>query len=269
MNAYIFDVDGVLNNMQTRKITKPEVIPLLVSLLQNGSPLSFISGRGLLSLRSQVIKLIEEYVDKHPTLDKHILDQIYVSGEFGGVSCVHVNGVRHEAINHDLIIPEEIRRGLHLIAFQYADYAFVATEKQTVFTVVGNPELKEEEFQQQKKTIIDDFKKVTNPYPELEVHSDRMAINIRHKKANKSYATDLFLSWLKEKGVTPEKYFVFGDSPSDLEMGTELDRQKLPFEFIYVGEKSELNESKHTFPVTVTKGYCDEGTVEYLISHQQ
>ena len=48
MKAYLFDVDGVLNNMENRKISKPEIIVHLVGLLQKGSPIGFISGRGLL-----------------------------------------------------------------------------------------------------------------------------------------------------------------------------------------------------------------------------
>ena len=67
--------------------------------------------------------------------------------------------------------------------------------------------------------------------------------------------------------MKPEKYFVFGDSPTDLEMGEELHRQQVPFEFIYVGEQTELNQLKPAFSISFTKGDFDEGTLEFLKSH--
>jgi hydroxymethylpyrimidine pyrophosphatase-like HAD family hydrolase len=265
MLAYLFDVDGVLTNPQTRnKITKPELITMLINKLNEGSPLGFISGRGMLWLRSSVVKVLENYLMDHPGFAKSILDNIYVAGEFGGVTCIHTNGQRQETVNNAWIIPEEIRRGLHLVSFQFSDYVSVETEKQTIFTVFANQNITEEDFQTRKNVIVEEFQHVLEGYPDLEVQADRLAINIRYKKANKKNATDMFLQWLKEKGFTPEKYYVFGDSPTDLEMGEELQRQKIPFAFIYVGEQSELTNSHHTFPLTVTKGHCDEGTVEYL-----
>jgi hydroxymethylpyrimidine pyrophosphatase-like HAD family hydrolase len=263
MNAYLFDVDGVLNNARSYKINS-ELTTILINKLVTGNLLGFISGRGLLWLRSDVVKVLENYLSDHPGLDKQLLDNVYVSGEFGGVTCIHENGIRKEFVNKEFIIPEEIRRGLHLVSFQYSDYVSIITEKQTVFTVVANQKVTEEDFQAHKKDIIEEFKQIILPHPELDVHSDRFAINIRNKNANKSYATDMFLSWQKEKGFVSEKYFVFGDSPSDLEMGEELQKQHLSFEFVYVGEQSELELSKPSFPLTVTKGHCDEGTIEYF-----
>lgn len=267
MFAYLFDVDGVLTNSQTRKISKPELITNLVSKLHEGSPLGFISGRGMLWLRSSVVKVLENYLGDHPGFNKNILDNIFVAGEFGGVICVHKNGVRLESVNKKFAIPEEAQRGLHLVTFQYSDYIFVETEKQTVFSVASKIGIKDNEFELRKNNIIQEFQEVVASFPDLEVQTDRMAINVRNKEANKSYATDIFINWLKEKGVIPEKFIVFGDSPTDLEMGEQLHQKQQPFDFIYVGNKSELANASHQFQVTVTKGNLDEGTLEYLTQH--
>lgn len=266
MNAYLFDVDGVLTNMEKRKIDKPEIIPLLISLLQKGSPLGFISGRGMLWLRSNLVKMLENYLNDHPGFKENMLDNVFVSAEFGGVFCAHKNGIREETVNREFTIPDEVKRGLHFVAFQYSDIVYVETEKQTIFTVVGNHDLREEDFKSKKNLIIEAFKQVLIPFPYLEVQTDRLAINVRYKKANKSYATDMFLSFLIKKNLTTEKFFVFGDSPTDLEMGVELQKQQKSFEFIYVGEQSELEQSNPAFQITFTKRRCDEGTLEYFTS---
>lgn len=266
MNAFLFDVDGVLNTMENRTMSKPEIIVHLITLLQKGMPLGFISGRGLLWLRTDLIKVLEKYVDEHPTLAKSILDLVYVSGEFGGVTDIHSTGIRYESVNKDFVIPSKLHKSLLEVAQQFHDYVFYDTGKQTIFTLEGNNDITEAEFQDHKQEIVTSLETLVREYPELEVQADRLAINVRYKKANKRYATQKYLAWLQEKKLVPEKFYVFGDSPSDLEMGVELQSQQLPFEFVYVGESEELHKEKYTFFMHVTKGHCVDGTIEYLDS---
>ena len=263
MNAYLFDVDGVLNNSRSTIINQ-QFIPILIKKLYEGHILGIISGRSMLWLRAEIVKAFENYLNDHPGFNQKLIDNLYVSGEFGGVFCVHIDGKRKESVNKHFAIPEEIKRGLHLISFQYSDYVFIVEDKQTIFSAVAKENVTEKEFHLRKNDMIEDFKQVIASDPELEVHSDRIAINIRNKQANKSYATDMFLNWLKEKGLSPEKFIVFGDSPTDLEMGEELHRQQKQFDFIYVGDKSEIAHTNQKFQVTVTNGNLDEGTLEYL-----
>lgn len=267
MNAYLFDVDGVLTNPQNRLINKPELISFLVAKLQQGVPLGFISGRGMLWLRSSIVKVLENYLSDHPGFEPKILDNVFVSGEFGGAVCIHENGLRKESINHALTVPDEVKRGLHLVAFEFSEYIYIETEKQTIFTVVAKPTVTKEEFQLHRDEMMRAFQEVVAPFKDIEVQTDTIAINIRNKNANKRSVTDKYLQWLKEKGITPEKYFVFGDSPSDLEMGEELHKQQVSFEFVYVGEQENVKSLHTAFAVTFTKGNFDEGTLEFLKSH--
>ncbi|HVA96908.1 MAG TPA: trehalose-phosphatase [Candidatus Acidoferrales bacterium] len=266
MEAYLFDVDGVLTNTQTPDVINPEFTLFLITYLQQGIPLGFISGRGMLWLRSKFIKVLEKYVNEHKTLNKNILDLLYVSGEFGVVTACHIDGQRTEKVDKAFIIPSEIKNALMIHAQEFSDYVFVETEKQTIFTLRANLDVDFDVFQEHKKEIVASFEEVLKTHPEIEVQTDRIAINIRYRRANKKYATDKYLEWLSEKKYIPEKFIVFGDSPTDLEMGEELQRQQKHFEFIYVGEQSEL-QTQRSFPITFTKGHCDEGTLEYLKTH--
>jgi len=267
MNTYLFDIDGVLTNLRTPEVIQPKIFTILISFLKKGIPLGFISGRGMWWLRTEFIKKMESYVAVHQ-LDKNILDLLYVSGEFGVVKALHINGERIETMDEKFIIPQKVREKLTSYAERFKDIVFVE-EKQTVFTLRSNFDIKEEILKKHKQDIITGLEKILQDYPEIEVLSDKIAINIRYKKANKTLATDNFISWLNEKGFYPEKYFVFGDSQTDLEMGLELQKQKLSFEFIYVGDLEELDASKDTFPVIATSNHGDEGTIEYLSAHLQ
>jgi hydroxymethylpyrimidine pyrophosphatase-like HAD family hydrolase len=57
MNAYIFDVDGVITNPKNQEVINPVVFEKLITLLQQGIPLSFITGRGMHWLHSNIIKV--------------------------------------------------------------------------------------------------------------------------------------------------------------------------------------------------------------------
>ncbi len=266
MDAYLFDVDGVITDPIKREITKPEIVMQLVNKLNEGDTVGLISGRGLLWLRSRVVKVLENYIDDHPIYDKKILDNVFVSGEFGGVVSVHLNGERKESVNQEFAIPLGLRSLLEIKAEEFSDYVFVDHEKQTQFTLEATFNKNVNLMDDHGDEIASALGPLIQDLPELEAHVDRLAVNIKNKKANKSYSTQQFLNWLKDKAITPQKIYVFGDSPSDIEMGAKLTEQNLPFEFIFAGEENEIDKSSISFPLTITKGHCDEGTLEYLNS---
>lgn len=78
MNAYLFDVDGVITDPVEKKITKPELVSILTSKLENGTPCSFISGRGIDWLRTHVMEEFEKYFDEHYSSHKGMLDLLYI-----------------------------------------------------------------------------------------------------------------------------------------------------------------------------------------------
>jgi phosphoserine phosphatase len=264
MTAYLFDIDGVITNPQTRQIGNPELITHIVSRLEKNNPIGLISGRAYPWIVERVLQKIEHYVAEHTNLSPNILDNLFVSGEFGGVGAVHVNGKRKEFIKRDVIIPPELRNQLKNVAKQFTQYAFIDEEKQTQFSMEMNYDRDEQTFSHNAREIAKTLCTVVGDNASIEVHVDRIGINVKYRNVNKHYATDQFLGWLQEKKRKPQKFYVFGDSVSDLEIGEALHKHNLPFTFVFVGEK-ELIEEKHVqFPFIVTQGHCDEGTLEFL-----
>lgn len=263
MNAYLFDVDGVLTDIKNRVVDKEELIAQIISKLQNGEPVGFITGRGLDWLSENAINALEAYInDKN--LDVKLLNNLYVSGEFGGVSMMHVNGERKIIVDENFAIPKNLREKLIEKIREYKDVVYPETEKQTMVSAPSYPETAERLFNEKKHEIIESLKKIIEGHNEFEVHSDRYAINVKNKKADKHHATSLFIDWLKVKQFMPDKYFAFGDSISDLEIGQELYDRGLDMEFIFVGKAEELEGKNIQFPYIVTQADFDAGTLEYL-----
>lgn len=269
MTAYIFDVDGVITNPQTRTIKHPELISEIIKILENQNPVAFITGRALPWLKKRLLSNFQDYI-KINNLEKTMLDNIFISGEFGGCSIVFNNGFPKETVNSSLSLNPELVNRLSEATKQFSDIVFIDQDKQTEFSVEMKQKVTVAQFAKRKHEIASTFNKIVQDLKleELvEVHEDRIAINIKSKISNKKLSTRQFLDWLSVKNLKPEKILAFGDSISDLEIAEQLKEDNLNFEFIYTGNPDEIKD-KTTFPVTFTiekfGKETDEGTLRYL-----
>ncbi len=266
LSTYIFDVDGVITSPVEKKIIEMDLIEILALKLQKNMPIAFISGRGLEWLKVQVVEVLEKYLDAHPQMDKKMLDNLYVSGEFGGVYALHRDGERVVRYNAEFSMPKVLRARLNKVAFQFADIGFVEHEKQIQFTIEAKKG--KDYFKDGGDKIVEVLRKELKAYPDFAASYDRIGMNVKHKKANKRYAIKQYLDWMHEKGFSPHNFYVFGDSPSDLEMGDELFTQKKKVSFIFVGNKHDIADKEVQFPLAFTKEHCDKGTLEFLREQQ-
>lgn len=260
--SYIFDVDGVITSPVEKKITQPELIPMFAEKLKQDKPIALISGRGLDWMKKQILSGLGQYLEDHAEMNRKLLDNLYVSGEFGGVHLTYTNGIAQESVNENFAIESKLRNKLNHKAEEFSDFAKIEHDKQTQFSMEAKGE--NHFLGDDGANIAEQLEEHVKDIPHLEVKRDRIGMNVKHKDANKRFATSHFLRWLEEKQCIVDKFYIFGDSPSDLEMGEELHAHHVPFEFIYVGEKETLHDTDSSFPIHFTKKLCDEGTVEYL-----
>ncbi len=261
MNAWLFDVDGVITNLQTRKVEHPQIIQKIVEKLQNNEPVGIITGRSLPSLSNKVLSKIENQTKPQD------LSNLFASPEFGAITIDYSKGKRVENIDKTLLIPSSLINECRSIADNYKDVFYVDEEKITHFTLAVHKGIDENVFKTKQIELVKKLGKLVTKLGlgnEIEVHHDSIAINVKNKKLNKHLATQKLLSWLMGKNSNPELFFVFGDSKSDLEMGEELFNQSKKFTFVYVGE-GKIKETG--FKITRTSKLYDEGALEYLLSN--
>jgi hydroxymethylpyrimidine pyrophosphatase-like HAD family hydrolase len=255
MTAFLFDIDGVLTDLDKRQITKPALVNHITSALQAGDIVGLITGRAFSWIEERVLSVIDVKNDN-----------LYVSGEFGGVFATYHKGKQKVHVNKELDLSSEFKKALEEVAKHYDEFVFVDHAKQTMFTVEASYKNPEEVYRAHKEEIAEDFRKVIKGHDELEVLVDLLGIPVKNKKANKRFATNQFLKWLSQKKVMPKQFYAFGDTVSDLEIGEELYANNLPVVFVFVGEKKLLHKVKVSFPVKKPKGRYDAGTVEFLKS---
>lgn len=262
MNVYIFDVDGVITDRNTQVNSK--ILHLLVTLIEKGNFIAFVTGRSLVRIQTEILIPIEKLVRNTNTLE-----HIYVACEFGGIHAEYENGVRLTRVEEKLKPSKEFEEQTKQIVDEFKDSTFFE-DKQTLLTFTHKPHTPFELFKADQDKLImrlETLLEKENLKDSFEVQRDAIATNLRHKNLNKSFATHEVLEWLDKKGVQPESYLVFGDAKSDLEMGYELSTQGKNFTFFYVGDRKDIEGVQCAFDITYTQKQFDQGTLEYLKTH--
>lgn len=261
-NAWLFDIDGVITNPTEKMITEPEIIDELIIRLKRGEPVALVSGRAMSWIKRTVVDQIKAQID-----DVSLLDNLFVSAEFGGINSCFLNGEDLMTVDHEEEIPPDIiDKATRLIKEKYEDVAFIDEEKQIQFTVEMLKGITIEQFRLRQKEFSEALRGIVEESDEssmLEVHVDRIATNIKNRNLNKHFAARGILSWLKARNVSPETFRVFGDSITDLEMGRELTNSGKNVKFIFVGD-DEIEDEEFTI---INQGNVDKGTLEYLKSN--
>ncbi len=263
--AWVFDVDGVVTDPVEKRITKPVILDFIVKKLKQKEPVAFLTGRAMSWMEERVLTPLEEEIK-----DKSLLDNLYVSAEFGGSLIVYNKGERQRLENSEITPPQNVVEIATKIASRYANSMFIDTAKKTHFTLEMNDGVDFDRFKEDQIRLDAEFEQLlkdcllTNQF---EILSDRIATSIRDKRINKRFAIKELLKWISKRGIKPNKYIVFGDNKADLEMGEELADSGLEQDFVFVGEKDQIELGKYSFPIIITNHQCDTGTAEYLANY--
>lgn len=266
-NAWLFDVDGVITNPEQKRVTEPQILDEIAKRLQRNEPVALITGRNLEWVTDRVASQLETKVT-----EKKLLDNLFVSGEFGGSFTIYRNGQRNQKVDEEIRVPQDIIEKAREIAAKFSDSMFFDESKKTMVSIEMNDNLSIDQFKSPQKELVEQLNRMLEEehvQDRFMVHADSIATNIRDKKANKRFAAKQVIGWLVDKGIRPQSFITTGDSSSDLEMAQEIHDKGLPVTFVFVGKETDrrkIGGQNLPFPVTFTQGKYEKGTLEYLAS---
>lgn len=264
--AWIFDIDGVITNLQMKTVNNPKILDLIAQKLNDNEPVALNTGRGLDWTIKNVINPIIHYVS-----DKKVLENFLAIGEKGG-AWLTVNEDESKTIQIDksLCIPSPLHKEIkNLVAKKYSEALKEYEIKPTMISFEMTTGFSYEKFKIiQKKLIqeINDLVKRTGLKDDLRVDPTRIAIDVEYQRVGKGFAMERILSWLKNKNILPNKIIAFGDSKSDFEMAQKAAGQSFQTEFVYVGGDNAFENIKTEIPIIIPKNKFEKGTLEYLQS---
>lgn len=258
MKAWIFDVDGVITNLQAKKVVTTNIFPLLNQLLINNDAVIFNTGRDIPWVLERVIKPWKEQGLKDHT------SHVFLVGEKGGVwQELERNMMVDDRFRISTSFQNDLRK---LIADEFSDTMFFDENKNTMISV----EMKDGEnidiYHKRREELVLAIESLLKRYHinNLTIDKSNISTDIQHPEVGKGYGIKRILTWLDEQKHKPDYFYCFGDSLSDLEMGEELYKQEKPFTYIYTGVKETVVSDSYAFPIQFTKAHFDKGTLEFL-----
>jgi HAD superfamily hydrolase (TIGR01484 family) len=263
MNAYIFDVDGVITEPALKKVEQKEILQKIARLLADNNPVALNTGRSLTWINERVIDPLLKYIT-----DKADLENLFPVGEKGGtwLTFDKDGNIQHHK-DETISTPSELQNKIKdLIKNNYSESMFYDNTKETMISTEMHDSYSISEYKQLQDKLVkqmNDLLNNMNLSQTLKIDPTTIATDIENKTVGKDFAVKRIIEYINDLGLKIQKFIAFGDSKSDIPMAAKLHEQKIPVELVYVG-KNTFAENEYPFPVTFTQEKFDKGTLEYL-----
>lgn len=265
--AWIFDVDGVLTNPEAKQVLLTAIFDELSKRLQKGEPIILNTGRSVDFVTRKILRPLSMRLSNQKYMEKLI-----TLAEKGAI-CITFdsNGKRIITIDHGMQISQELQDEIKAIVDQqpYSDTMFFDKTKQTMSSIelkAGKPILLFREYQKNLVKILQNFLKKNNLENTMRIDPTTICTDVENVNVGKSLGVKKFLKMLEEKGVFPNEFICFGDSPSDLDMLKELKSQGKKTIFVFVGDKEQV-KNQDEGSIIFSDLHSDMGTLSYLVNH--
>ena len=262
MNAYIFDVDGVITD-PTTKLPQDKVLDILLNKLKKNEPIAFNTGRSVRWVYEKVIKNMGLGIK-----DLGILNNLFVIGEFGGTMLeFNKAGKPQFSIDENIKTPKYLEEKANLILKEYNSSMFHNNSEDKKETMISSEMLTNfslEKYHEEQEKLFERWRELVKALKlegKYKVSKGMIGTDIMNINVGKKFATKKTFIWLREKGFNPRDAYIFGDSELDILMAEESFEEGIQTTFVFVGG----NISKdYPFTVIETDERFTEGTLEYL-----
>lgn len=258
-SVYIFDVDGVLNNL-TSSESDPRIIAHIATLLDAGTYVAVNTGRGYEWVEDNVIQPLKKELE---TADS--LNRFFVAVEMGGLA-VEFEGCAENRIKSAFSLSKEqiaLVRSTFETYPKYTDTLYWYG-KESMATLVKNNTTSMEVFRPIQKALTTILQVAFNQQNVVVANSND-AIDIHSIQAGKWAGAELIYEWLRRSTNVDHDHFVcLGDSPVDYEMARFFAEQSHDTVFVFTGSELGATGSYANLEVVKTELPYNEGAYQYL-----
>lgn len=255
----LFDIDGVITHPHIKK-PNDAILTFIASKLHK-KPVALVTGRATGWMQREIIPLVKEKLENDTDIDN-----LFISGEKGGVWIEFSNGVARPFIDKTIAFPRDVAKQIYLhiqgkkgIFFDRDKYTMVSIEiigGEDTGKIYEQKKILQEVLEWTQKTILPNF-------PELVVEPSEISIDLLVKGIDKRVSVKQFLTFLEKKHIPAQSFIMFGDSPSDTLVPQELLAMGKEVTFMYVG-KEPLTKT-YNFPIiTGQTGFYDTAVIELI-----
>ena len=269
--ALLADVDGPISNPDAKSIVNPRIVPAITTLLRNGVPIVFNTGRSADFVQQNVFTPILEASPEN----LHLLHGVCEKGVVW-LSLDDNSDVWH-FIDETIAVPRELRATTQvLVDEKYANTMFYDHTKESMISVERRPDVDHDTYQRAQRDFVADLDQmirhagyvVTRPGPDarngdatLQIDPSIISVDLESVKVGKDLGAERAFELLSE--THPQRWRTIGDSAVDYAMADWLHARGLDVAHIDVGPNRE--KRKRPYDVLIANnGIHDEAGGAYL-----
>lgn len=262
---YIFDIDGVLTNPDT-KVPNSHILHFIAEELNKGWHVAIATGRSSTWVQQHITPLVSK------DLQGALLDNLFVSCEKGAVTITFSGNVPNTDIDAQFHIPHPIQDIIQQ-AISGMDGIFFDPDKRTMLSVeiVGGEDKEKVAIEKGMLEKLENFvaDHILPEFPDVHMEKTEISMDLQSKYIDKRIAAEKLFNFLRNKNIKPNSFVAFGDSPSDASIAEKIVEEEGKVTFVYVGKKPLVRE--YGFPV-ISPGngtYYDEAVLQILQQLQE
>ncbi len=260
MNAWVFDIDGVITDPVSKKADH-KILKHLSNILQNGDFVSFNTGRSFVWTKDVILDSLLEYVTDHS-----LLKNVFVICEMGNVLAVYKDSEWQKRVLDDSL-PEVIQKEIKkIIEEEFSECMFFDETKETMITAEMKEGFSMDLFKKRVKSLEEKVNAIlmNKKYASLELRAvaGHISLDVQYEDAGKHLGAERIEDFMMENGIKPETVYMLGDSNSDSQMAQELEGSHKVI-FVFVNDKSALKDTPMC-EIIYTKEKFTNGTLEFL-----
>ncbi len=262
MNAWVFDIDGVIVDPITKK-PEDNVLKHISKILDGGNFVALNTGRSFSWTQDSLLSKLSKFI-----LNPEHFKNFFVVCEKGNVLSEYKDREWTKKVLDDPL-PEVLKNEIKgIIDSEFSECMFLDESKETMITA----EMKEGFDTDVFKPRVESLNKQVNAlimnkkYASIELKTDptQISLDVQYEDAGKHLGAERIEDFMMEKGIKPETIYMLGDSSSDVQMAEELEGSYHVI-FVFVNDKSRL-KNPPMCEVVYTKEKFTKGTLEFLDS---
>lgn len=260
-SVFIFDVDGVLNNLQAYE-PDVRIIARMAELLDSGTFVAINTGRGYAWVEESIVRPLRKALKTPDSLSR-----FFVAVEMGGLGIEFKDHTEQRIKSAFSLSQEQIAR-VRSTFEAYPEYTdkLYWYGKESMATLVKNSTTSMEDFRPIQKALTAILQEAFKN-DDVTVANSNDAVDVHATGGGKWAGAQLVYEWLRRSTDIKHDHFVcFGDSVVDYEMARFFAEQSHDTVFVFTGPAFENDSPYANLKVVKTELPYSEGTYQYLES---
>lgn len=258
-NAWIFDIDGVLTDLNTRTVSE-ELLSIIAKINARGEPVAFVTGRSYVWVEKRVLDPLK----KHGNINFPL---IFISCEKGGVKVTFKNGEPKVEVNQKLAVPQKIQEELKKLVKEEFSETMFYDPKLTMATTEAKEDVSNARFRKNQKELDTKLIQLIDKYNlkgALKLDSASIATDVENVNVGKGIGANDVLDWLADKSIIPDHFYTFGDREGDIEVPTILHSKGFNVTCVFTGGVAQLKTHKYPFELIITSQLHERGVLHFF-----